>query len=633
MKTRILALSSMVLMFACDKVERDWNRCSDVHHECRPGFSCRDNLCVPHDAGADAPPTLDGPMASVDAMPDRPYPSEIAHDAAGALDRAADTRESEPEVPGLPIDAPADWAFDSAVGDGARTCSDDQDCPNQLPLCLNGQCVQCKRHDDCTGVDDGGLDDKDGGDDGGVAGGWFCNARHQCVGCLAHADCHDPERPVCGSNQSCVACGDSSARVNACADRDPALPACHVESGTCVQCTRSSECSARVGDAGLGDAERDGGVAGGVCSARNTCVECNNSADCTADPARSFCNEVSVCVGCSAAGADACTGAKPLCATNGDKAGQCVECTNNAHCSRADSPICDTNHCRPCRKDNECSASAGLCALDGSCPMANTIVYVQSSSKCTSSDRGQGTPDSPYCDLEQAVLNIGSGSVIRVIGTVTTATGLIINTNRALLIAGESAATAIVNPASGNSEPVVSITGGEVTLRDLTISGGRAAGISASAGKVRVSRCYVLDNAGTGIAIGNGVAFDITNSVVAHNGGTTGAGVSLGSYTGTSPVRFAFNTVVDNGQGGVVCAAGHVVTGILAHNNGVRDFSASCIPDATSSTALPVFGSNYHLTANSPCINAGGSACSSDHDIDGESRPKDGACDCGADEF
>lgn len=633
MKTRILALASLVLVLACDKVERDWSRCSDVHPECRSGFSCQNNLCVPLDTGRDASSTLDGPAASADATPAQPPLSDAGPDTEGAPDRAADTHEDEPEVSRPALDAPADLAFDSPVGDGARTCGDDQDCPSDLPLCMNGQCVQCRHHDDCNGVADGGREE--GGGDGGVTGGWLCNTRHQCVGCLSHADCHDPARPVCGNNQSCVACGDPSARENACADREPARPVCHAESGVCVQCTRTPQCNARVGDAGSDEAGHDGGMAGGVCSAKNTCVECNSSADCTFDPARPFCNDLDVCVGCSAAGADACTGAKPLCSTSGDKAGRCVECTGNAHCLRADAPICDANQCRACKMDSECSASAGLCALDGSCPMAHVITYVQNSSRCTSSERGQGTPDFPYCDLNQAISNIGSGSLIRVIGTVTAATALIIDSSRPLLIAGESAATAIINPAAENAEPLVSIAGGEVTLRDLTVSGGRAAGISASAGKLRVSRCYVLDNAGTGIAVGNGVAFDITNSVVARNGGTTGAGVSLGSYTNTSPVRFAFNTVVDNGRGGVVCAAGagHTLTGILAHNNGVRDFNDNCIRDATSSTAPPAFGSNYHLTVNSPCVDAGGSACSAERDIDGESRPKGSTCDCGADEF
>jgi hypothetical protein len=338
------------------------------------------------------------------------------------------------------------------------------------------------------------------------------------------------------------------------------------------------------------------------------------------------------CVGCGAAGTGACTGSKPLCVSAGSKAGQCVECTSPAQCLKATSPLCDDNQCRGCKKDSDCSTQAGICALDGSCPKASAVVYAQNTSKCTSSDRGKGTLDFPYCDLDKAVsAAVLNGSVVRILGTITASKSLVIDASKnPLLITGQSATTAIINAPSGNSDPIISITGGEVTLRDLTVAGGRAAGISASAGTLRAARCYVLNNADTGIAVGNGVAFDIANTVVAGN---TRSGVTLGTYTGSGPVRFVFNTVVNNGDGGVVCPAmGRSLQGVLANNNGPFNINPNCITDPTTSTAAPLFGSNFHLTANSPCVNAGGSTCPVD-DIDGDARPKGTSCDCGADEF
>jgi hypothetical protein len=42
---------------------------------------------------------------------------------------------------------------------------------------------------------------------------------------------------------------------------------------------------------------------------------------------------------------------------------------------------------------------------------------------------------------------------------------------------------------------------------------------------------------------------------------------------------------------------------------------------------------DFHLNAGSPCINAGTTTGASDHDMDDETRPADGAVDIGADEY
>ncbi|HEX7599413.1 MAG TPA: right-handed parallel beta-helix repeat-containing protein, partial [Polyangia bacterium] len=510
--------------------------------------------------------------------------------------------------------------------------SPDNDCRSKnptAPVCkpASGTCVACLTDNTCGGPGDGGVDGGDGGADGGVVGG-FCNVTtNRCVGCLEHKNCKDPNKPICGGGQTCVACGNSLAPVNGCSSKDPALPVCKALTGNCVRCTESANCLS-TGDGGVGD----GGAAGKVCSAVNTCVECNTKDDCTASPAKGFC-AANACVGCQAAGAGACTGATPVCATGGGKFDQCVECMANTDCKTPTAPICNANNqCVGCKKDTDCSARAGVCGLDGSCPGTDSVIYVQNSAGCSTLNKGSGTFASPFCYADDAAAALTpTKSIILVTGTVGSQAAMTVNLpGTQVLISGKSApTTAIVTPPPAGTPPVVAITGGEVTLRDLTITTGQSAGVSVAGATLHMDRCYVLNNAGNGILTANS-AFDIINTVIANNGGTTSSGVTLGSYSGSGPTRFAFNTVVNNGPIGVICGRAYTLTGILANGNVATNFSICTT--TYSSEAAPALGTNYHLTASSPCVNAAGASCPAD-DIDGEARPNGAACDCGADEF
>jgi hypothetical protein len=283
----------------------------------------------------------------------------------------------------------------------------------------------------------------------------------------------------------------------------------------------------------------------------------------------------------------------------------------------------------------ECSSAllAGVCGLDGSCPAEDAVIHLQNSSTCSTTNRGNGTAAEPSCYADDAALLLSpTKSVIVVHGTVAPLGPLVLAmSSPAVLIAGKS--SAILRPPPGGAPPVIAMTAGDVTLRDLTISNGNDTGVSVSGGAtLHMDRCYVLNNQGIGIQI-SGSAFDIVNTVIAGNGAAAGGyGVSLGNYSG-GPTNFAFNTVVNNVGGGVFCGSpsNYAITGILANSNGPTSF-LNCQTNSTSSTAAPTFGTNYHLTAASPCVNAGGTTCPSD-DIDGDTRPQGIACDCGADEY
>jgi hypothetical protein len=501
---------------------------------------------------------------------------------------------------------------------------------SSAPVCdqNSGKCVGCLTNDHCTGSPDGGVDGgEDGGEDSGTSGGadggvvaGFCYlATNQCVECLVHTDCKDASRPICGSAHTCVGCGAPGVSADSCATRNPALPVCKADTGTCVECTGNANCAS---DAGIR-----------VCNpATNTCVECNDNTHCTADPAKAFCVN-HACAGCQTAPAGSCTGPKPMCASSGGYSGQCVECNGNTDCKVGTKPVCDTNQCRACKKDLDCTgiSPAVVCGLDGSCPGESSVIYLQNNTTCSTSARGDGTAAAPFCYADDAAAALSATkSVIVVRGTVGPLGPLTIaGSSTAVLIAGKSSAN--LRPPTGGSPPVIAITAGDVTLRDLTISNGGDAGVSVSGGAtLRMDRCYVTGNSKNGIVTDNS-AFDIVNTIIANNGGTNFSGVNLGAYTGTGPKRFAFNTVVNNGFGGVVCGGSYKPACVIAETNGGPNFSSACSPDSTSSTAAPALVS-YRLTSSLPCPNNGGTTCPPD-DIDGNPRPQGTACDCGADQY
>ena len=671
----VLAVTSL----ACDNIVRDWSKCNMPETPCAKGFACVNYLCVPADAGGG-----DAVAASVDASG-----REVAGglEVGGGLDMAGSGEVAGREVAGgdavdaaadVPVDAPPDATqFDSEPDatvdtrpvDGLGSCGVDQDCPTSAPMCLNFRCAKCAGNNDCAGRSDGG------------AGAAVCEPTSgKCVACVKSSECTaDPTKPVCVANQ-CAAC---SAAASECETKNSAAPVCQTTSGKCVGCVATSDC---VGDADGGvDGGADGGVVAGFCNTTtNQCVGCLSSRDCS-DPSKPICGTTEICVACGSqlAPVDSCatkSSTMPVCkAAAGtcvecggdsdcktstipacDTANKCVECVQSSHCKNASAPVCDTTaeHCVQCLANSDCSgttpictnkqctkcisdaqcvaklgANPGVCGLDGSCPGDDAVIYLQNSALCSTTSPGNGTSASPYCSSDDATGALTATKTIIVIrGPLAVGNLTLTFTQKTVLIAGQTLAK-VTNPSTG-TPPLVNITAGEATLRDLTVSSGYDAGVSVSGGAIlHMDRCYVTGNTKNGI-ITDKSAFDIVNTVIANNGGSNFSGVNLGSYTGTGPTRFAFNTVVNNGLVGVACGQTYTLTGILANGNGTANFTSStCVTNGTTSiSTTPNLGTNYHLTATSPCVNAGGTTCPPD-DIDGDTRPIGAACDCGADEY
>ena len=542
-------------------------------------------------------------------------------------------------------------------------------CAGARPVCATagtaiGQCVECAGDGQCTGVPGKGFCVSNvctgcttPGATGCVSrtdGKTVCattgTAAGQCVECVDNSSCiKDAAKEFCVNN-ACTGCQNAGSA--ACTGSTPLCAATGNNAGKCVECLDNNGCTKDaakgfcVNNACTG-CQNAGATAcispKAACATTGTlagqCVECVDNTLCTSTAAKHFCVS-NACAGCDRVATNPCSGATPVCAPSATPTvgGQCVGCLLNSDCASAN-PICATNKCRTCKKDSECVgiSNAGVCDLNGACPGDNAVIYLQNNAACSPTNPGNGSASTPFCFSDDAVgALLPNKSLIVVKGPASVnpqGSALTLSfAGSPVLIAGQSLAK-LGNPQAG-TPPLISITAGEVTLRDLTISAGNGVGVSVTNGAtLHMARCYVLNNQGLGIQT-TASAFDIANTVVAGNGGGSASyGVLLGSYSGTGPAKFAFNTVVNNSFGGVACGSNYSLAGILANANGPANF-LSCVTDTTTSTAAPnlVSSTNYHLTATSPCVNAGGDICPPD-DIDGDARPQGAHCDCGADEY
>ena len=299
MNLRIYCVLPLCLLFACDKTERDWSKCSDAA-ACAQGYTCSpDYLCVlAVDAAAEvAAPAADAGGLEVAGLDTADAPLDVAV----ALDVAVDVAVA---------DAVADLSVDRRPVDSQGSCSSDNDCPDSGPLCLAFRCAKCKTSNDCLSRADSG------------AGGGVCEPTSgRCVACAKSSDCTaDPTKPVCVGNL-CVAC---SSAANECRVKNPSAPVC-ANNGKCVGCLVNSDCTSSA-DGGV-DGGADGGAAAGFCNTTtNQCVGCLEHDDCS-DPNKPICGSSQTCVGCGSPGVSAgtCATKKPAVPVCKPDTGACVQ--------------------------------------------------------------------------------------------------------------------------------------------------------------------------------------------------------------------------------------------------------------------------------------------------------------------
>jgi hypothetical protein len=211
------------------------------------------------------------------------------------------------------------------------------------------------------------------------------------------------------------------------------------------------------------------------------------------------------------------------------------------------------------------------------------------------------------------------------------------------------AQSATIRPGSG--APGLHVTGSDVYIRGLQIFGGPNTQIGLvvdGAATLRLDGADIESMQQGGLLVTGGASYDVVNSIFANNGGARDSqnrqigGVWVDLPTAGATARFGFNTVVNNGETGVVCSDPSQILDatLLAKNLGggtTPDYSGCTL--ATTSKALgtadPMLTSTFRATATSPCVDfvATPPPGAPDHDIDEISRPQGKAFDCGASEY
>jgi hypothetical protein len=405
---------------------------------------------------------------------------------------------------------------------------------------------------------------------------------------------------------------------------DGGAPICDVDAGgVCRACTTGAECTAR--DMSLHS------CASGQCFACTTSPECSDVAN------QPIC-AAHVCRACASA-AECVTRNPSLhgCETDGE----CFACTKNAECTDAvTSPICDSHKCRGCLVDADCKGvGAEVCMEDGSCLLATDAIFAEARAiGCP----GAGTAASPYCAAQKAVDQAVAGSkkAVLLVGTGIFAPISVNATGKSLAIIAKD--PVVLEPGNdantGNPNIGVSLTDGDLLVRGLEIRKGNTTAVDAEGGVIRLHRCFIHDNAESGLVVKK-AGFHVENTVFASNGGGTKANVDLEATTST--VKVFRNDTVIGGAGalaGIVCAQPYSLTGIIAFG-GPTPIGAGC--SAMDDCATMCSGhdpkldpTTFTLTAATPnaCIDKLAATDAPAIDRAGKLRPIGPLSDCGADE-
>ena len=280
-----------------------------------------------------------------------------------------------------------------------------------------------------------------------------------------------------------------------------------------------------------------------------------------------YCGAEGTCVGCAAITCADASASTPVCDAD---TGQCVQCSeaDTTACSGV-TPLCDapTATCVGCTDHASCPS--GACQLDtGAC--FEKVVHVDRASPCG----GDGSPELPYCEIQDAVAPIDQAepTVVRVKPSATPYSKQVqVAANRTVAIIRDGGGVAKLEVDALDS--LVVNDGATLYLSLMQISKGDVSkGILCSNAALRLDRTQIIDRPGLGI---EGIACDlqlrqsrlylnragaikmtggdllVENSYVVSNGGSFAA-VSGIVVSNMATVDIIYSTIVANdGKAGV----------------------------------------------------------------------------------
>ncbi|PRQ03828.1 hypothetical protein ENSA5_11970 [Enhygromyxa salina] len=350
-----------------------------------------------------------------------------------------------------------------------------------------------------------------------------------------------------------AACDASSEEFYGCVAEQPAAD-CHYPCGGNEDATIGDWClTAGDGDGdtpeGEGEGDKDGDTGDGDAA-------CVGPADCT-DDAAPFCDpNTGACVGCD--GTDDPDGAcaefdpqLPVCLADA-----CVACTEaKAQLCVGLTPVCDpqSHACVGCSAHDQCPDSACHLAV-GSCFDPAAVVHVDGDFDCGD---GEGSAAKPYCDLSDALDEVGDEA-------------LIILHERAGLDPYEESnevdSTIAIFAAEGE-RPILEGTGdpgvvpiavtdsGVLYLRGVEIAGTQndGRGLDIDGGQAWVEQCRIVNNNGGGVRVDDGGTLSIANSFV---GGATFNEVAIEVVEGAASVVYTTLAAGSGDSRAFVCTEG-----------------------------------------------------------------------------
>jgi hypothetical protein len=290
-----------------------------------------------------------------------------------------------------------------------------------------------------------------------------------------------------------------------------------------------------------------------------------------------------------------CGGSTPLCLS-----GTCVQCEMSTDCtSDLAKPICDaTSHtCGPCTSDAQCTAGPGVCMAhqDGHCATDAETIYVQNTTGCLSSFRGQsgdGGPAIPYCSMDPV------GAALSATKTLIVVRGTVSGPSWTYQRGAGQPETSLVGQQTAVigsvTSPSWSMSSGTVYIRGVKFSPSATVGIKATGGLLLAQEVTVDSCQGGGILL-DGAAFDIYDTTVRNNGpgnqgGFPWGGILVNSLPTTGSTQLRLVTIQGNSGPGLTCTSAITGDGVLASGNSTLDISPTCNVTACSPAATGTCG-------------------------------------------